>query len=176
MTIVNASTSTEAVFITLGSNQFDYSVRDPAGNNITPTIPRCSRPAATTTRSPGPASTPSDPSAGGLADLIEVDLSNNDFGNPDVVISGITRPNAFGNPFTNARLDVITNSADDFFNEVLALNDTMTGSAFGDTFKSGGGNDVLNMGNGNDTAFGGDGTTPQRRAQRPCSARPATTP
>ncbi len=73
------------------------------------------------------------PPAFGLATLIEVDLSNNNFGAPDVVISGITRPNAFGNPFANARLDVITNSAQDFFNEVLALDDTMTGSAFNDT-------------------------------------------
>ena len=97
------------------------------------------------------------PPASGLVTSIDVDLSDNNFGTPDVEITGITRPNAFGNPFPNARLDVITNSAEDFFNEVLALDDTMTGSAFNDTFKSGGGNDELDMGGGNDTAEGGDG-------------------
>ena len=152
MTIVNASTATEAVFISPFSNQFDFASGDAAAS----TAPR-STPAMTTggddiqvlrdrhrlRRQP----------AGVRAGhQIDVDLSNNNFGTPDVVISGITRPNAFGNPFPNARLDVITNSAEDFFNEVLALDDTMTGSAFNDTFKSGGGNDVLNMGGGNDTA------------------------
>jgi len=157
MTVVNASNATEAVFVTLVSNQFDYTVRDPGGNNISPTQTSLLTSGGDDHQITGTGIDSSDPFAGGFATQIDVDLSNNDFLNPDVEITNITRPNAFGAPFNNARLDVITNSVTDFFNEVLALDDTMTGSAFNDTFKSGGGNDTLNMGSGNDSAFGGDG-------------------
>ena len=154
MTIVNASNATEAVFISPFSNQFTFASGTPLGSTHY---------TAMTTGGDDieyfgtGIDTTGSPPASGLVTSIDVDLSDNNFGTPDVEITGITRPNAFGNPFPNARLDVITNSAEDFFNEVLALDDTMTGSAFNDTFKSGGGNDVLNMGGGNDTAQGGAG-------------------
>lgn len=158
MTVVNASGSTEAVFITLASNQFAFSQRDPGGNNIGTTQYSWLTTGGDDVQVTGTGiNTAGNPATQGVATLIEVDLSNNNFASPDVVISNITRPNAFGVPFANARMSVITASAQDFFNELLALDDVMTGSAFNDTFKAGGGADVLNMGAGNDTAFGGDG-------------------
>jgi Ca2+-binding RTX toxin-like protein len=158
VTIVNAAASTEAVNMSLISNQFDFDGRDPAGTNASPTRYSWLTSGGDDVQVTGSGiDSAGNPPAAGLATLIEVDLSNNNFAAPDVVISGITRPNAFGAPFNNARLSVITASVSDFFNEVLALNDTITGSAFNDTFKSGGGNDTLNMGGGNDSAFGGEG-------------------
>ncbi|MBP7001289.1 calcium-binding protein [Amaricoccus sp.] len=158
MTIVNASAATEAVFITLASNQFTFAGRDPGGNNIGATDYSYLTTGGDDVQVTGTGiNTAGNPATSGLATLIEVDLSNNNFAAPDVVISGITRPNAFGAPFANARMSVITSTAQNFFNEVLALDDTMTGSAFDDTFKAGGGADTLNMGAGDDTAYGGDG-------------------
>jgi Ca2+-binding RTX toxin-like protein len=158
MTIVNASAATEAVFMTLVSDQVTFAGRDPGGFNSGTTSYSWLTTGGDDVQVTGTGiDTAGSPPASGLASLIEIDLSNNDFSDPDVVISSITRPNAFGAPFTTARMSVITASAQDFFNEILALDDTMTGSAFGDTFKAGGGADTLNMGSGNDTAYGGDG-------------------
>jgi len=154
MTTINASAATEAVFISPFSNQFTFA----SGTPLSSTHYTAMSTGGDDLEYFGTGiDTAGIPPASGLVTSIDVDLSDNNFGTPDVEITGITRPNAFGNPFSNARIDVITNSAEDFFNEVLALDDTMTGSAFDDTFKSGGGNDVLNMGSGIDSAQGGAG-------------------
>lgn len=158
MTIVNASNADEAVNITLLSNQFNFDGRDPGGNNFSPNQYSWLTTGGDDIQVNGSGiNAAQDPPTQGLASSIDVDLSNDDFASPDVEISAITRPNAFGAPFSTARLSVITNSASDFFGEVLALADTMTGSAFNDTFKAGGGADTLTMGAGADTAYGGDG-------------------
>lgn len=158
MTIVNASAATEAVNITLASNQFSFAGRDPGGNNLGTTDYSWLTTGGDDIQIYGSGiDTAGSPPTSGTADRIEVDLSNDDFLDPDVVITGITRPNAFGAPFSTARVPVITSGAQNFFNEVLALDDVMTGSAFDDTFKAGGGADTLNMGAGDDNAYGGDG-------------------
>jgi Ca2+-binding RTX toxin-like protein len=158
MTVVNASAATEAVFMTLASNQVNFAGRDPGGNNVGTTQYSWLTSGGDDVQVYGSGiDTAGNPPASGLADSLEIDLSNNNFANPDVEITDITRPNAFGSPFDTARVSVLTASVTDFFNELFALDDTMTGSAYNDTFKSGGGNDVLNMGGGNDSAYGGDG-------------------
>ncbi|MBP7240753.1 calcium-binding protein [Amaricoccus sp.] len=156
MTIVNAAAATEAVFITLGSNQFSFAGRDPAGPNSGTTSYSWLTTGGDDIHVTGSGiNTAASPATQGVATTINVDLSNTNVN--DVVISGITRPNAFGPVINNARMSVITSGATNFFNEVLALDDTMTGSAFNDSFKAGGGADTLNMGGGADTAWGGDG-------------------
>ena len=158
MTIVNAAAATEAVNMSLISNQFNFAGRDPGGSNLNPTLYSWLSSGGDDVQVTGTGIVSTqDPPTTGLANQIDIDLSNNNFGTPDVEISAITRPNAFGAPFSTARLSVITASVSDFLNEVLALDDTMTGGAFNDTFKAAAGADVLNMGGGNDTAFGGDG-------------------
>ena len=85
--------------------------------------------------------------------MIEIDLSDNSFTNPDVEISFIT--NQIGG--AGARMEVITAGALDFFDELMSSDDTMIGSDFNDTFNGGDGADEMTMGDGDDEAFGGIG-------------------
>ncbi len=153
MTIVNASGATEAVVFIAGSNQIEFDFRDFAINSST-------QYSWITTGGDDVQVTGSgidsagNPPAFGLATAIDIDLSNNGFANPDVEITGITRPGAFGLVFSTARLSALATSAVAFFNEIMALNDTVTGSAFADTLKGGGGADTLNGGNGDDDLYG----------------------
>ena len=96
------------------------------------------------------------PPAFGTVTSIDSDLSNNNFGTPDVEMTQITAALG-GGAIQAARITEVTSSAVDFFNEVMSFNDTMTGSAFNDNFKGGGGADTIQMGGGNDTASGGVG-------------------
>jgi Ca2+-binding RTX toxin-like protein len=157
MTIVNASGATEAVNITLVSDQFAFSARDPGGNNSTTLYSWLTTGADDVqVNGSGIIDFNSSPANFGLANSIDIDLSNNNFFSPDVRISGITAQ--YGAGFlADARVGIITDGPVEFFNELMSFNDTMTGSAFDDTFKGGGGADTLNMGGGNDSAFGGDG-------------------
>ncbi len=156
MTIVNASNATEAVNITLVSNQFDFAGRDAGGNNSATSYSWLSTGGDDIQVTGVGIDSAGNPPGFGLATAIDIDLSNDDFLDPDVEITGITRPGLFGQ-LSTARLSVITASAFDFFDEIMALDDEMTGSAFDDTFKAGGGADVLEMGGGDDTAYGDDG-------------------
>ncbi len=83
----------------------------------------------------------------GTVTQVDIDLSNNDFGAPDIVITSVA----------NASLTSITNSSLDFLNGVFGGNDQLTGTGFADQLKGVGGNDAINGGGGNDTLFGGIG-------------------
>jgi Ca2+-binding RTX toxin-like protein len=155
MTVVNASTATEAVNILLGSDQVAFDARDPAGLNSSTQYSWFTTGGDDVQATGAGIDFNGDPPAFGLVDRIEIDLSNNNLQTPDVVINGITAEPGGG--IAPARLDVLTDGAVDFFDELMSFDDTMTGSAFNDTFKAGGGADTLNMGGGNDSAFGGDG-------------------
>jgi Ca2+-binding RTX toxin-like protein len=155
MTVVNASTATEAVNITLVSDQFFFDTRDPVGTNSSTQYSWLTTGGDDLQGTGSGIDFNGNPPATGTVTDIDVDLSNNNFATPDVVISNITRPAGLG-VAGNARLSVITGTATDFFDEIMSLDDEMTGSDFNDTFKAGGGDDVLNMGDGNDSAFGMD--------------------
>jgi Ca2+-binding RTX toxin-like protein len=153
MTVVNAANATESVNINLVSDQFTFASGTPISN------------AHYTANTSGGddieyfgfgIATVGSPPAFGSVTTIESDLSNNNFGTPDVEMTQIT--GLLGNgAIQAARITEVTSSAVDFFNEVMSFNDTMTGSAFNDSFKGGGGSDTLQMGGGNDSAFGGAG-------------------
>lgn len=156
MTILNASASDEAVHVTLVSDQFAFASRDPGGvNSFTDYSYLTSAGDDVQVTGSGIDFNGSPPNAG-LATQIDIDLSNDSFSNPDVEITNITRANA-GGALAGARLSVITDGALDFFNEVMAFDDTMIGSALDDVFKGGGGADELAMGAGDDTAYGDAG-------------------
>ena len=108
------------------------------------------------------------PPAFGNVTSIDIDLSNNNFATPDITITQHHRRLGDG-AITAARLGEITDSALDFFNEIMSFNDNIIGSDFNDTAKCGGGDDTLEMGGGNDTARAAPATTPS-------TATPATTP
>lgn len=153
MTVVNAANATEAVVINLVSDQFTFASGTPISN---------AHYTANTTGGDdieyfgfGIATVGSPPAFGSVT-TIESDLSNNNFGTPDVEMTQITGLLGAG-AIQAARITEVTGSAVDFFNEVMSFNDTMTGSAFNDSFKGGGGADTIQMGAGNDTASGGIG-------------------
>ncbi|MEL7488153.1 MAG: calcium-binding protein, partial [Pseudomonadota bacterium] len=87
-----------------------------------------------------------EPTAGVITSA-EIDLGNNDFDNPDVVITDIP----------NADLTTIAGTSVDFLNGVFGANDSIVGSAFDDKLKGAGGDDIINAGDGNDELFGQDG-------------------
>jgi Ca2+-binding RTX toxin-like protein len=172
MTLINASNATEAVNISATSDQFDFLVRDPDGNNSSTLYSWLT----TNTGDPddvqafGTGIDVAFPS--GLIDRIDIDLSND--GDIDIRFNGITA--STGNDDVKpARLSVITDGASAFFNEILSFADGITGSRFNDTLHGGAGkdglfgrdgadvlrgdsgNDVLNGGAGADNLGGGSG-------------------
>jgi Ca2+-binding RTX toxin-like protein len=94
----------------------------------------------------GIANNGTNPTAGTVTQ-VDIDLSDNNFAAPDIVITGVN----------NASLVTITNTSVDFLNGVFGGDDTMTGTGFADQLKGVGGDDSINAGGGGDTVFGGAG-------------------
>jgi len=156
MSNINASTSTEAVNITLVSDQFSFSARDVGGNNSATQYSWLTTGGDDVQTTGIGIDSNNNPAIAGSVNLIEIDLSNNNFFAPDVTIDFITNQTG-GGAVSPARMAEITAGANSFFDELMSFNDTMLGSNFNDTFKAGGGDDTLSMGGGDDSAFGGDG-------------------
>jgi Ca2+-binding RTX toxin-like protein len=94
----------------------------------------------------GIANNGTNPTAGTVTQ-VDIDLSDNNFATPDIVITGVP----------NASLVTITNTSIDFLNGVFGGDDTMTGTGFADQLKGVGGDDNIDGAAGNDTIFGGTG-------------------
>ena len=156
MSNIDASTSTEAVNITLVSDQFAFSTRDGGGNNSATQYSWLTTGGDDVQTTGSGIDFNNNPATAGSVNLIEIDLSNNNFAAPDVTIDFITNQTG-GGAVSPARMAEITAGANSFFDELMSFNDTMLGSNFNDTFKAGGGDDTLSMGGGDDSAFGGDG-------------------
>ncbi len=156
MTVFNASNATEAVNISLFTNQFDFAGRDAGGNNSSTSYSWLTSGGDDVQAFGTGIDSGGNPPAFGSVTELQFDLSNNDFANPDVEITAITGATG-GGAVAAARLAVITNSVSDFFAEITSFADVMTGGDFNDTMKSGGGADTLTLGAGNDSGFGGDG-------------------
>ncbi len=153
MTRINASAATEGVSFALGSYAFfqkegpvsstEYSWLDKQGHDIS-------------AKGHGFDTTGTRPDYG-FANSIEIDLSNNDYANPDILITDITPDDLSGSVSTALLADLTDSGADAFFNELMTFNDTVTGSSFNDTMKAGGGSDSLTLGTGNDAGYGDAG-------------------
>jgi Ca2+-binding RTX toxin-like protein len=148
MAVLDATAATEAVRIHVGSNQINFNGQD-GGGNQTPTQYSwlSTRGDDLQARGSGMDHT-SDPPGFGVVDVVEIDLSNDDYANPDVVIDDLSVP---------AQLSVLTGGALQFCFELFGSDDEFTGSSFGDVFSAGGGNDLMTLGAGNDTAYGDAG-------------------
>lgn len=153
MTRVNASNSTEGVSFAIGNYAFfrqdfalsssEYSWIDRQGHDISAHGSFIDTEGA--------------PPSSGFITEIEIDLSNNDFSDPDVLITDITADDGFGGLLSARLADLTSSDAGAFFNELMTFNDDITGSAYSDTMKAGGGADELNLGGGNDFGYGDAG-------------------
>lgn len=158
MTTVNASNATEAVNILGGGNQIDFQSRD-LGNNGTTSYSWLSTGGDDIQAYGSGMDYNGNPANYGWVSRIDIDLSNNNFGTPDVTFTNIFGALGGGplSTLLTARLGLITDGSTAFHTEVLSFADTMTGSRYNDTFKAGGGGDLLFMGDGADTAWGDAG-------------------
>ncbi|WP_424933884.1 calcium-binding protein [Amaricoccus macauensis] len=153
MTSVNASNSTEGVSFAIGNYAFfrqdfalsssEYSWIDRQGHDISAHGSFIDTEGA--------------PPSSGFITEIEIDLSNNDFSDPDVLITDITADDGFGGLLSARLADLTSSDAGAFFNELMTFNDDITGSAYSDTMKAGGGADELDLGGGNDFGYGDAG-------------------
>jgi len=156
MSVIDGSNSTQAINISLISNQFDFDQQDSGGNNNSTSYSWLTT-GLHDVQTGGTNMDFTDPTPDtGNVTTIDIDLGNNDFADPDITVRNITGLNG-GGAVSAARLGVIVDSASDFFNEIMSHNDNIVGSDFNDTAKSGGGDDIVSMGDGNDVAFGDAG-------------------
>lgn len=139
MTTVNASNSTEALDLTDFSNQYDFVTRDEGGNNLASGYSWISSGGDDVQVTGQNIDFTGNPPAFGRVSRIEIDLSNNG-STHDVAFTNITAASGGG---ALSPLDVITDDATAFFNEIMSHNDIITGSALGDTVKGGGGIDFI---------------------------------
>ncbi len=151
MTVLDASAATEGVNILAGGNQIDYLRRDAMGANSTSMFSWLSSGLDDIQVRGLGLDYAHDRPTYGLVSRVEIDLSNNNFANPDVVISSITPNSGLG---SWASLPRLASGSTGFHTELFSRDDRMTGSSYNDTFKAGGGADHLVMGAGNDTAWG----------------------
>jgi Ca2+-binding RTX toxin-like protein len=154
MTVINASTASAAVILSPFSDQFDYQIQDPAGPNSSTSYSWISSGNDDMAAfGNGMDFTDPTPDFGNVTSM-NLDLSNNNVN--DVTMTNITALNG-GGAISAARLGVMVDSMQLFFDEVMSHDDTITGSNHNDVLKAGGGSDDLNLGSGDDSGFGGDG-------------------
>ena len=156
MSVIDAQNSTQAVNISLFSDQFDFDGQDPGGiNDATHYSWLTSGEDDVEVRGTDMDFTDATPDTGNVTE-IDFDLGNSGpFDPPDVTIRNITGVTGVGG-ITAARLGVIVDSVTDFFDEIMSFDDDFTGSDFGDTLKGGGGDDNIVAGGGNDFVSSGD--------------------
>lgn len=153
MTNVNAAASTEGFRFTPVSNQLAFASQDLGGLNSGTEYSFITTGGDDVQVTGTGIDFLSSPPAFGIAEIIEIDLSDNSFTQPDVLITSID--NQVGG--VGARLGVIAGGAADFFFELMSSDDVLSGSDFDDIFEGGGGADEMAMGDGDDEAFGGIG-------------------
>jgi Ca2+-binding RTX toxin-like protein len=151
MTVINASTASEAVILSPFSDQFDYQIQDPAGPNSSTSYSWISS-GDDDMAAFGNGMDYTDPTPDfGNVTSMNLDLSNNNVN--DVTMTDITALNG-GGAISAARLGVMVDSMQLFFDEVMSHDDTITGSSHNDVLKAGGGSDELNLGGGDDNLSG----------------------
>jgi Ca2+-binding RTX toxin-like protein len=153
MSVINASGSDKAINLSTFTDQFDFQVQDPGGNNTATQYSwLTSGNHDIQTRGTGMDFTDPSPDFGNVEE-IDVDIDNDDFNDPDVTIRNITGLNGAG-LIAPARLGVMVDGIQEFFDEVMSFDDNVTGSGFNDILKAGGGDDTIFGGAGNDSLNG----------------------
>ncbi|HVL19790.1 MAG TPA: calcium-binding protein [Amaricoccus sp.] len=156
MSVIDGSNASQGINISLVSNQFDFAGQDNGGTNSATAYSWLTSGGHDVQTNGNGMDFNNDPPNFGNVTSIDIDLGNNLFSDPDITIRNIT--GALGNgAVTAARLGEITDSALDFFNEIMSHDDNIIGSDFDDTAKCGGGDDIVSMGDGNDFVQGDDG-------------------
>ena len=145
MAVLNGSAATEG-FDMVDVNEINFANQD-AGNNSTTEYSWITGNAHDVqVTGSGIANNGTSPTSGTVTQ-VDIDLSNNNFATPDIVITGVA----------NASLTTITGTSLDFLNGVFGGDDQITGTSFADQLKGVGGNDAIDGGDGGDTIFGGLG-------------------